>query len=42
LKSRGVRTLVNEIAESNVASSKHVEKAGERIAGKLYLYTSPD
>jgi len=42
LKSRGVHTLVNEIAKSNVASSKHVEKAGERIVGKLYLYTSPD
>ena len=42
LKSRGVRTLINEIAESNIASSKHVEKAGEKIAGKLYLYITPD
>jgi len=42
LKSRGVHTLINEIAGSNVASSKHVEKAGEKIAGKLYLYTTPD
>ena len=42
LKSRGVHTLINEIAESNVASSKHVEKAGEKIVGKLYLYTTPD
>jgi len=42
LKSRGVRTLINEIAESNIASSRHVEKAGEKIAGKLYLYSTPD
>jgi len=41
LKNRGVHTLINEIAESNVASSKHVEKAGEKVAGKLYLYTTP-
>jgi L-amino acid N-acyltransferase YncA len=42
LKSRRVHTLINEIAESNVASSKHVEKAGEKIVGKIYLYTTPD
>jgi L-amino acid N-acyltransferase YncA len=42
LKSRRVRTLVNEIAESNIASSKHVEKAGEKIVGKIYLYATPD
>lgn len=41
LKSRRVHTLINEIAESNVASSKHVEKAGEKIVGKIYLYTTP-
>jgi len=41
LKARRVHTLINEIAESNIASSKHVEKAGERIVGKLYLYTTP-
>ena len=42
LKSRRVHTLVNEIAESNVASSSHAAKAGEKIVGKIYLYTSPD
>jgi len=42
LKARRVHTLINEIAESNTASSKHVEKAGERVVGKLYLYTTPD
>jgi len=42
LKSRRVHTLINEIAESNVASSSHAAKAGERIVGKIYLYTSPD
>jgi hypothetical protein len=42
LKSRSVHTLINEIAESNVASSKHVEKAGEKIVGKIYLYTTPE
>lgn len=42
LKARGVHTLINEIAESNIASSKHVEKAGEKIVGRLYLYTTPD
>jgi len=42
LKSRGVHTLINEIAESNVASSKHVEKAAEKIVGKIYLYTTPE
>ncbi len=42
LKSRHVHTLINEIAESNIASSSHAAKAGERIVGKLYLYTTPD
>ncbi|MDG6999956.1 MAG: GNAT family N-acetyltransferase [Nitrososphaerota archaeon] len=42
LKSMHVHTLINEIAESNVASSGHVAKAGESIVGKIYLYTSPN
>lgn len=42
LKSRHVHTLINEISESNIASSRHAAKAGERIVGKIYLYTSPD
>ena len=42
LKSRHVHTLINEIAESNVASSSHAAKAGEKIVGKIFLYTSPD
>lgn len=42
LKSRRVHTLINEIAESNVASSKHAAGAGEKIVGKMFLYTSPD
>ena len=42
LKSRHVYTLINEVAESNAASSGHVAKAGERIVGKIFLYTSPD
>ena len=42
LKTRGVRTLINEIAESNVPSSAHAAKAGEKIIGKIFLYTSPD
>jgi L-amino acid N-acyltransferase YncA len=42
LKSRGVHTLINEIAESNVASSSHAAKAGEKIVSKIYLYSSPD
>jgi len=42
LKSRHVHTLINEIAESNVASSSHAAKIGERIVGKLFLYASPD
>jgi L-amino acid N-acyltransferase YncA len=41
LKSRGVRTLINEIAESNEASSKHAENVGERIVGRIFLYISP-
>ena len=42
LKSRHVHTLINEIAESNVASSSHAAKAGEKIVGKIFLYTSPE
>jgi hypothetical protein len=42
LKSRHVHTLINEIAESNIASSSHAAKAGERKVGKIFLYTSPD
>jgi hypothetical protein len=42
LKSRRVHTLINEIAESNIASSAHAAKAGEKIVGKIFLYTSPD
>ncbi len=42
LKSRHVHTLINEVAESNTASSCHVVKAGEKIVGKMFLYTSPD
>jgi L-amino acid N-acyltransferase YncA len=41
LKSRHVHTLINEIAESNIASSEHAAKAGERVVGKIFLYTSP-
>ena len=42
LKSRQVHTLINEIAESNVASSGHATSAGEKIVGKIFLYTSTD
>ncbi len=42
LKSRHVHTLINEIPESNVASSSHASRAGEKIVGKIFLYTSPD
>jgi L-amino acid N-acyltransferase YncA len=42
LKSRHVHTLINEIAESNTASSGHAAKIGEKIVGKIFLYTSPD
>jgi RimJ/RimL family protein N-acetyltransferase len=42
LKSRRVHTLINEIAESNVASSGHAAKAGEIIVGKIFLYSSPE
>jgi len=42
LKSKRVQILVNEIAESNVESSGHAAKAGERIVGKIFLYTNPD
>ena len=42
LRSRHVHTLINEIAESNTASVAHAVKSGERIAGRIFLYTSPD
>jgi len=42
LRSRHVHTLVNEIAEDNVASASHAAKAGENIVGKIFLYVSPD
>src|SRR5207244_9909757 len=42
LKSRHVHTLINEISESNIASARHAAKAGEKIVGKIFLYTSPD
>ena len=42
LKSRHVHTLINEIAESNIASYSHAAKIGEKIIGKIFLYTSPD
>ncbi len=42
LKSRNVHTLINEIAESNAAASSLAAKAGEKIVGKIFLYTSPD
>jgi L-amino acid N-acyltransferase YncA len=42
LKSRRVHTLINEIAGSNVASSKHAEKGGETIVGRMFLYTTPE
>ncbi|TMI17331.1 GNAT family N-acetyltransferase [Candidatus Bathyarchaeota archaeon] len=42
LKSRHVHTLINEISESNIASSSHAARAGEKIVGKIFLYTSPD
>jgi hypothetical protein len=41
LKSRHVHTLINEISESNVASSGHAASAGEKIVAKIFLYTSP-
>lgn len=42
LKSRNVHTLVNEIAESNAASSAHASNAGEKVVGRIYLYATPD
>ena len=42
LRSRRVHTLINEIAESNIASSGHAAKIGEKIVGRIYLYTTPD
>ncbi len=41
LRSRGVRTLINEIAESNAPSSAHATRAGEKVVGKIFLYTTP-
>lgn len=41
LKSRHVHTLINEIAESNLASSGLATEEGETIVGKVFLYTSP-
>lgn len=42
LKSRKVHVLINEIAESNLASAGHAARAGEKIVGKIFLHTSPD
>ena len=42
LKSMHVHTLINEIPESNVPSASHAANAGEKIVGKLFLYTTPD
>ena len=42
LKSRHVHILINEISESNIASSRHAAGAGEKIVGKIFLYASPD
>ena len=42
LKSRRVRTLINEIAESNMPSATHAANMGETIVGKMFLYSSPD
>ena len=42
LKSRRVRKLINEIAESNVPSASHAAKIGETIVGKIFLYSNPD
>jgi len=42
LKSRGIHTLINEIADSNVASSGHAKGIGEKVVGKIFLYASPD
>jgi L-amino acid N-acyltransferase YncA len=42
LKARRVRRLVNEIAEDNTASVGLANREGEKVAGKIFLYTSPD
>ncbi len=42
LKSRHVHTLINEIPESNIPSSSHAANAGEKVVGKIFLYTTPD
>jgi len=42
LKSMHVHTLINEIAESNVASSNHAKNVGEKVVGRMFLYTTPE
>ena len=44
LKARHVHTLINEIAESRTRAmfDALAAKAGEKIVGKIFLYTSPD
>ena len=42
LKSRRVRKLINEIAESNGPSASHAAKIGETILGKIFLHSNPD
>ena len=42
LKSRHVHKLINEIADWNAPSEGHAKSAGEKIVGKIYLYTSPE
>jgi RimJ/RimL family protein N-acetyltransferase len=42
LRSMHVHTLINEIADDNIASSAHAAGAGEQIVGKIFLYTSPE
>ena len=42
LRARHVHTLINEISESNAASHALAAKAGEKIVGRIFLYTSPD
>lgn len=42
LKARGVRRLVNEIAEDNTASVALATREGEKVVGKIFLYTSPE
>ncbi len=42
LKARRVRRLINEIAEENVASVGLANREGEKVVGKIFLYTSPE